>query len=313
MKKLVLLAGNISFDLIKSVTHSDGLGFTAYIGGSICNTAIQVSRLGLPVALFSCLGKDPLSDYAIHLLKKEHILTKYIHRNGAFHPSLAIANLDKQGNSSYSFSRASASAKFEHIPKSFLKNISVFHTGSFFCCDISTYPIALSLVKKMKKAGVPSFFDPNWRASRIDDIAAAKKRIFSLLPYFSLVKLSDDDITGITGEADLNRAISILEKHTRAHIIVTLGEKGSLYKSPTGFITCPAIDIKIADTIGAGDAFTSGLIYKFMTLGKEKFFKDMHDNLIFASKVAAVICTGHGATSALRGISQVKAVKTHTI
>ena len=43
------------------------------------------------------------------------------------------------------------------------------------------------------------------------------------------------------------------------NVILTLGEKGVLWASADGIKTTPALNVDVLDTVGAGDAFNSGL------------------------------------------------------
>jgi len=69
----------------------------------------------------------------------------------------------------------------------------------------------------------------------------------------------------------------------------------------------------VIDTIGAGDAFTAGLIYKLIEHGRRRFFADMMSNMIFASAVSAIICTKKGANQGLKGIKQVNSFLSNCI
>ncbi|MFA5340009.1 MAG: PfkB family carbohydrate kinase, partial [Candidatus Omnitrophota bacterium] len=70
-------------------------------------------------------------------------------------------------------------------------------------------------------------------------------------------------------------------------------------------VRIPAFKVKTADTIGAGDAFTAGLIYKLIEQGRAEFFSNIRPNMIFASAVSALICTKPGANKGLKDIKQV--------
>ena len=54
-------------------------------------------------------------------------------------------------------------------------------------------------------------------------------------------------------------------------------------------VKIPAFKVKVVDTIGAGDAFTAGLICKLIEQGREGFFANIRNNMIFASAVSAII------------------------
>ena len=95
-------------------------------------------------------------------------------------------------------------------------------------------------------------------------------------------------------------------KKLKKGAVVTLGGKGGFYWDGKKKTRYPALKVRVADTIGAGDAFTAGLIYRYCELGKDLFWKEMKTNLIFASSLSGLICTEHGATAAVRDLKQVK-------
>jgi len=87
---------------------------------------------------------------------------------------------------------------------------------------------------------------------------------------------------------------------------VTLGPKGSFYWDGKTKIFQPAYKVRVVDTIGAGDAFTAGLIYRYCATGKELFWKKMEKNLAFASALSALICMDQGATTGIKNLTQAK-------
>ena len=77
-----------------------------------------------------------------------------------------------------------------------------------------------------------------------------------------------DDYDGKTPE-EMNEILS--EKVTRANIpamIVTMGDKGAIYANREGdHGVCPARNVTVKDTTGAGDAFCAGVAVG-LTYGK---------------------------------------------
>lgn len=158
----------------------------------------------------------------------------------------------------------------------------------------------------MKKKGVFISFDPNFRPYAVKDKKGAKNRVLGLLKLVDLARLSEIDLEFLTGQKDPKKGLKWLKKRFGCEIILTLGANGSVYMAPKGtLIKIPAFKVKIADTIGAGDAFTAGLLYRLTKRGKRQFFRDIAQNLIFASAVSAIICTKPGATQGLKDIKQV--------
>ena len=306
MKKHILCSGNIAFDLITTdVSGKDGILFQARPGGSVFNTAILLSRLGLSVSLLAKTGRDFLGDSLINTMRNEKIKTKYVIRDKNVKTGFAIARIDKKGDSSYLFykpkSRETA-FKEKEIPRNIFDDISVFHTASAYSYNDFTFANTLKLMRKAKRKGVFVSYDPNWRAGRIKNKVKARKQIKQLLPYADLIKLSESDAIGITGARTVEGAL----KHLKGNIIITRGAKGAVFMQDIAKISCKAYKIPVVDTIGAGDGFTAGLIYSYCLKGEEAFKGHIRESLALASASSALVCMGRGATSSLKNLRQVK-------
>ncbi|MBU0683306.1 MAG: carbohydrate kinase [Candidatus Omnitrophica bacterium] len=310
-KAQVVCCGNIAFDLIFNDKKSNNLSFSVKPGGSVLNTAILVSRLGLSVSLIAKTGNDFLGQKLLSLLKTENIKTDNVLLDSRLKTGLALAHLNKKGDPSYIFYKShgklTSFGKHE-FPQNIFKNVSVFHTASAYSYDDFTFNNSLSFMQRSKKEKVFISYDPNWRENRIANTTTARNRIKKLLPYIDLLKLSSSDAMGITEKRTLSKALNCLPKN----IIVTLGEKGAFFYDGKKKLHTPMLKVKTVDTIGAGDAFTAGLIYRYCLLGKKLFWEHQKENLQFASAASALICRGRGATEGLKNSRQVKRfLKTH--
>lgn len=311
MNKKVICLGNINLDLImkKSGPRKGAPLFQARLGGSTTNTAVLLRALGVPVAFVSAASPDFLGSSLIALLRNKKIDTSRVLREKTFKTPLAFASIDRKGDSSYAFYDpvcphfASAASL---LPDELLRNARVFHIGSFFSYADATHELVLECVKKAKRRGLLVTYDPNWRKNRIGDTKTAQKRIRAILPYVDILKLSEHDALGMTGQRSLDKAIGGINSIFRGEMFVTRGEKGSFCLNGKEKISCPAFKVKVVDTIGAGDAFTAGLIYRYLSHGKEVFLKEKKEDLVFASAVSALVCTHEGATDGLKNIKQVR-------
>jgi len=175
----------------------------------------------------------------------------------------------------------------------------------------------LKFIKYLKKRGVFICYDPNIRPYTIKKHKnEVKSRVFRLLNEADLAKLSEIDLDYLTGQKSPLKALKTLKNRVKSELVLTLGPKGSIYcyqsdtvcrrrrHTVSDVIKVPAFKVKIADTIGAGDAFTAGLIYKLIKQGRAKFFNNMRANMIFASAVSALICMKKGANQGLENIKQ---------
>ena len=85
-------------------------------------------------------------------------------------------------------------------------------------------------------------------------------------------------------------------------VVVTRGGAGVTAYTPRGAVFSPVIPIKIADTVGAGDSFTGGLLARLSERGHLKIDAlraigkaELKDALDFANRVAAITCSRPGA------------------
>ena len=303
----ILFLGGTSIDLIQNKNKKKRiLEFTASTGGSITNSAVIAARLGLKTALFSMIGKDLLGDFAVKFLHSCGVNTNGLIQDPGIRTPIAIASIDKSGNSKYTFYKNTSKDSivcFKDTPKNLLRHPKILHFGSSFSYQKDTFPEALKYVKFLKRKGAFISFDPNLRPYNIKDKKAAKNRVLELFKWIDLAKLSEIDMRFLTGQQSLTKGLKLLKKRFRCEIILTLGAKGSIYMDSKGVaIETPAFKVKIADTIGAGDAFTAGLLYKLIKIGERCFFSNLKPNIVFASAISALICTKPGANQGLKGI-----------
>jgi len=335
----ILFLGGTSIDLIQDKRYKKGQ--RKFIGGSITNSAVIAAKLGLKAAMLSRIGADPAGDFAVKSLVSCKVNTKGIIQDPAIRTHRAIANNDRSGNSTYTFYKnppEQSNVPLKSVPRDLLKGLKIFHFGSSFSHQNPTSHEALKYVKYLKKKRVFISFDPNLRPYAVKDKKGVKNRVLGLLKWVDLAKLSETDLRFLTGQRNLEKGLRRLKKQFRCKVVVTLGSKGCAYldqppslrgdqktgalRSPlrprseasplrprseaSNLIKLPAFKVKVSDTIGAGDAFTAGLLYRIAKAGKMKVFSNIKPHLTFASAVSAIICAKPGASQALKGLGQVE-------
>ncbi|MDP8230097.1 MAG: PfkB family carbohydrate kinase [Candidatus Gorgyraea atricola] len=284
----ILFLGGTSIDLIQKSRGPASAFFTASVGGGITNSSIIAAKLGLKVAMLSRIGKDPLGDWAIKELGRFGVNTKGVIQDSNIKTPLAVANIDRHGNSKYTFYKNSPKDSIVpliSVPKSLLNSCKAFHFGSSFSYQKESSEEALKYVKYLKKRGIFISFDPNIRPYAIKDKKAAKNRVLRLLEWVDLARFSEIDLEFLG-----------LKKRLKCKVILTLGAKGSEYLDCKGkLIKVPAKKVKVVDTIGAGDAFNAALLYRIIKIGGRQVFFNIKPHLTFASKIASQICAKSGS------------------
>ena len=152
-------------------------------------------------------------------------------------------------------------------------------------------------------------FNPNYRETLIDpeDLAAYLAKVRSFIAVADFVKLSDEELTLITGETDISQGAQQICALGAKYLAVTLGKEGTLLQSVEAQEVVGSIAIKQVDSTGAGDAFTGGFLYQIQKAGTaELTFAKLVDFLAVANVVGALTCTKYGAIPALPTLKEVE-------
>ena len=143
--------------------------------------------------------------------------------------------------------------------------------------------------------------DPNVRPNVIRDRDAYIKRLEGWLPSVDLVKVSRADLAWLYPGEPLEPVARRWLSYGPALVVVTRGPDGSTAFTAAGARQVDGVPVKVVDTIGAGDAFMSGLLARLYELGLldrgrlESLPGELADVLQYATRVSALTCTRAGA------------------
>ena len=144
--------------------------------------------------------------------------------------------------------------------------------------------------------------DPNVRPALFPDREAYRGRIERLLRFATLVKASADDLAWLyPGAGHVDTAMRWLDAGPSV-VVVTLGSNGAVGLTSDAVVNSPGFRVKVADTVGAGDAFMAALLarlddrsllnYRAIAAPSED---TLADALAYANRAAALSCTRRGA------------------
>jgi fructokinase len=112
----------------------------------------------------------------------------------------------------------------------------------------------------------------------------------------NVVKLNHDELPRVMTLFEMKHlqeessALRLIESFDLQLVCVTRGSGGSLLVTPQTYSSHPGFRVQVADTVGAGDAFTAALVHEYLsgaTLGR------MND---VANRVGAWVASKMGAT-----------------
>jgi fructokinase len=298
------VVGEAMIDLVQA---GPGRLFDAVPGGSPANVAIGLARLETPVRMVARLGDDLLGRRL-----REHLTANRVDLSlaiAATEPSsLAIVAVGRDGRPEYEF-RIDGTADWqwrdEELAYVVDPQVVAVHAGSL---ALTLSPGADAIVRLLRRAQATATvsYDPNCRPLLMGLPADMLARVQSVLGFADVVKASAEDLEWLLpGRAPRDVAAEWLEAGP-ALVAITLGSDGVVAASRgSGLVRRPGRPVRVVDTVGAGDAFTSGLLsslHRRSLLGagqRERLRKldpdsvaQILDDAVLASAIA---CTRRGA------------------
>ncbi|MEV4758506.1 carbohydrate kinase [Micromonospora sp. NPDC049559] len=290
----ITVVGEAVVDLVQS---PDGR-FTAHPGGSPLNVAVGLARLGLPTRLIARFSTN-----AFGRRLREHAEANGVdlgHAVTAAEPAtLAVVSLAADGAAAYDFYLA-GTADWQWRPAELagaLDHGGILHTGSLAAfLDPGAEHIAETL-RAARDRGMVISLDPNVRPGLIGTPEQARARVERLVRHAHVVRASDEDVAWLYPGEPVGDVLQRWRDLGAALAIVTLGPDGAVAATGAGPLRQPAPVVEVVDTIGAGDAFTAGLLAALSRSGPGPSWHrdDIAAAMRFAVEVAALTCTRAGA------------------
>ncbi|WP_432543635.1 carbohydrate kinase family protein [Kineococcus sp. SYSU DK002] len=242
-------------EALVDVVHRAGSGPAAeHPGGSPLNVAYGLGRLGHDVALLTRLGDDA----------RGRLLREHLDAGGVRLPpgavdgdptSVARAEIDAEGKASYEFDLVWRLPDVE-LPE----DVALVHTGSIGAAVDPGARAALELLRSVRGRATTSY-DPNVRPAFFASPAAALARVEEFVAASDVVKASDEDLAWLLPGQDVDAVARRWQALGPALVVVTRGGEGAVAVSGAGTLQVPAPRVDVVDTVGAGDAFMSGLLH----------------------------------------------------
>ena len=141
------------------------------------------------------------------------------------------------------------------------------------------------MIKKIKSAGIPIFFDPTTTgAMKI----VSREEVLSWVELMDGILLNSEEARYLGGSDDLEVAEENLNKHTPL-VVIKLGSRGATAVHQGKFVKVPAITTNVVDTTGAGDSFAAAFIPKWLET------QDLEQALSAGTALAAKCVSSVGA------------------
>jgi fructokinase len=249
MTHRALVIGEALIDIVER----DGRVLGEHVGGSPLNVAIGLGRLGRGVDFLTHVGDDERGRRIVDYVEASGVRLVPGSTSAERTPT-ALAQLDETGAADYVFDIAWELAGTPEVTPPI-----VAHTGSI-AGFLDPGCLATAALLDAYRPSATITYDPNVRPGLITDREQAIGRIDRLVERADVVKASDEDLRWIAPDSPPERIAETWLASGPSIVAVTLGERGAFAVCAAGTVRVAARQVDVVDTVGAGDAFMTGLI-----------------------------------------------------
>ena len=273
-------------------------------GGSPMNVAVGLARLGEHTAFAGRLSADPFGTILRRHLERSAVDLRHVVT--ATEPStIALVEL-ADGHATYQFVLG-ADFLWTADELAFLPGgARAVHFGSLASwLPPGDAAIAAALSTLRRSGSVLVSYDPNVRPSLQSDRVSARQQIERSVTLAHVVRASLDDVRWLYGDqADPDVVAREWLALGANCVVITMGADGATgWASGQLPVSRPAFSAAVMDTVGAGDAFTSGLLDalawrdllapdRLVALSEAGTLASVIDD---ASRIAGITCSRPGA------------------
>lgn len=260
-KKKALIFGEIVWD---DIVPGGGSGKPENIGGASFNAAVHCSRLGMDSVMVSALGKDALGERTYGFVRESGVDAAYVTRSELPTCLITVA-FNEKGEPAYTIP---PEVSWDEIVLSEEQLARIGQTAFDAVYFGTLHQRGEKSRKTLHKilARIPCAYiycdvnlrPPFYNAEILDESLSAG----------NIVKMNDQEIGEILKltlhreEPEMKEAMRLVLEHYHLKILlVTCGEKGVFFMTPEAAGHVPGIKVEVADTVGAGDAFSAGFLH----------------------------------------------------
>ncbi|WP_337965563.1 carbohydrate kinase [uncultured Flavobacterium sp.] len=236
----------------------------ARAGGAPFNVAYNLMRMGVDAHMISRIGNDKLGRDLMKQLSDWNIATENTQIDNQYPTGTVLAHIDEHNEAHYDITEPVAWDFIEYRDDQINKvsNAAAFVFGSLITRGEKSRNTLFQLLEiaKFKVFDVnirPPFFSVpvvKELLYKADLVKMNKAELRLILEFLGRDYVNEDDsIRYIQDEFNINE------------VLISKGSKGAIYYNGDDHYQALAVPVKIADTVGSGDAFLAGFLSKRIT------------------------------------------------
>ncbi len=288
----VWVVGEVLIDLIP-----EGGDRKPIVGGGPANTAKALSKLGINTQFIDGVSTDEYGQMAKDELVSAGVKLDYVKYSDK--PTcLAKVSLSDSGSASYEFViEYTATFDFtpDWLPNPQTERPSLLHIGTLATAVEPGASVLFEWAQSVAKIA-PIVFDPNIRPAVISDRNQYVKHVERWAHISSAIKVSDEDIRWLYPSLAIDQVVNNWLTKGPSLIVVTYGDKGLAGYRIGEKVSVEAVNIVVADTVGAGDTVGAILVEAIVKDGLSSLIGVRLEKMLNrAAKAAAITVSRSGA------------------
>lgn len=265
-------------------------------GGTSANTAVALAKLGVGVSFWGTVGEDQYGRYIKKDLKSEGVNIADMITEPELNTVGVFAFIDENGERYlWGWPRTAQSFKVldeTKIPfEKIYKADWVHSSGMCLAYESSARSTIIKIFKAAYESGIPTSFDLNLRVDNGALDPEYEKAVREIIKYTTyLLGSGTDEFIWLGEEKDWRKnALKFVSDTTT--VIVRNGKDGSYGFSINEEEKAAAFNVKVEDTVGAGDVYNAGFISARLN------GQSLKESLILGNAVSGYTVSRKGARS----------------
>ena len=289
--------------------------YEANPGGAPCNVLAMLAKLGRRTAFIGKVGDDQFGVFLRQIGMEAGIDMRALVMDDKVHTTLAFVKTADNGDRDFSFYRDPGADTFltsDEVPEELISRAKIFHFGSLSLTGEPVRSATQKAVTLARESGAVISFDPNLRPPLWEDMDSAREQIQWGLAQCDVLKISDDELLFMTGEADFDMGVSKLRnRYPNLRLInVTAGAQGSYAYYKDLRVFQPGLRLGgVIETTGAGDTFCACVLNFLLECGLEGLAQESISQMLqFANTAAYLVTTRRGAIRSMPELEQIQSL-----
>lgn len=302
MQAKVVIVGSLNMDLVTRAPRLPragetlaGQSFVTVPGGKGANQAVAAARLGASVAMIGCVGADAYGEQLRAALLAEGVDCQAVTRIEGESTGVALIVVDDSSQNAIVI----VAGGNGHVTASVVDGFdALLSQAEVIICQLE---VPLDTVGHVLKRG-----HELGKTVILNPAPASGPLPAEWFAWIDYLIPNESEATALTGlpvdsTASADAAASALLAAGVSKVIVTLGEQGALFASPSRSEHFPAPRVQPVDTTAAGDTFVGGFAAALAD-GKSE-----SDAIRFGQVAAALSVTRSGAQPSIPTFAEVQA------